>query len=101
MPGSEKYLVWIFPVVVQRLRERYPKAPLKEILQVARGALAARALDGRKAPFPYAVGVQLLTIEERTSQGLYRISPLYEVIKMDHAVDVLDVGVVRLEEDGV
>jgi hypothetical protein len=99
MAGSEKYLVWIFPVVVRRLGERFPKAPLKEILQIVRSTLETRALEGRKAPFPYAAGVQLLTVDERTSQGLYRVSPLYEMSKLDHAVEVLDVGVFRLENE--
>jgi hypothetical protein len=99
MAGSAKYLVWIFPVVVRRLGERFPEAPLKEILQIVRDTLTTRALEGRKAPFPYAAGVQLLTVEERTSQGGYRITPLYEIAAMDHAVDVLDVGVFRLEDE--
>jgi hypothetical protein len=99
MAGSAKYLVWIFPVVVRRLGERFPEAPLKEILQIVRGTLTTRALEGRKAPFPYAAGVQLITVEERTSQGVYRVTPLYEITEMDHAVEVLDVGVFRLEDE--
>jgi hypothetical protein len=97
MAGSEKFLVWIFPVVVRKLGERYSEAPLKEILQIVRDLLATRALEGKKAPFPYAPGVLLLTVEEQTTQGPYRISPLYELATLDHAVEVLDVGVVELE----
>lgn len=98
MAGSEKYLVWIFPAVMRKLGERYSDVPLKEILKVIRDSLASRAPEGRKAPFPYAAGVLLLTVEELTSEGAFKITSVYEITKMDHAVEVLDIGIVRMEE---
>src|SRR5947209_5157055 len=98
MAGSEKYLVWIFPAVMRKLGERYSDVPLKELLNVVRDSLARRAPEGRKAPFPYAGGVFFLTVEEQTSEGAFRITPVYEITKMDHAVEVLDIGIVRMEE---
>lgn len=98
MTGPGKYLVWTFPSVKNRLVERFPDAPLAEIFEIVRTQLSIRAEDGSRAPFPYAPGVRLLTVQEKTSQGRYRITPVYEISEPDRAVDVLDVGVVKLEE---
>ena len=99
MSGEKKYLIWIVPMVRDRLLRRFPTAPMKEILQLVRERLSTRAKEGRPAPFPYPSGVLLLTIEEDTTLGKYRITPLYEIKGDDNAVDVLDVGMVRLEND--
>jgi len=90
------YLVWMFPVVRDRLQQRFPSVPLAEILEVVRVELGPRAEEGRQAPFPYPSGVFLLTLENNTSQGRFRITPLYEFSREDRAVEVLDIGIVRV-----
>jgi hypothetical protein len=98
MADKGKYLIWTFPVVKKRLEARYPALPLSEILGLLRSKLSSHANEGRQAPFPYAMGVRLLTFEAETSRGRYRVTPLYEMSGQDNAVEVLDVGVVSLDE---
>jgi|SRR5579862_1456637 len=99
MAEKKKYVVWSFEEVKESLQRRFPGAPLGEILRILTETLILRAEEGRRAPPPYGPGAMTLTIEELTTQGLYKITALYEIFKEDQAVDLFDVGLVKLEED--
>lgn len=95
--SDQRLRVWVFPDLKKSLLQRYPAAPLGELLQLVRTHLSEHAIRGRQAPFPYPQGVLMHIIETEIATGSFRVVPIYQIDEEDNGVEVFEIGIVELE----
>ena len=89
------YSVWLAMPLLKELPGRYVDYPLPALLKDLRSKLSHQADAGRAAPFPY-VGVLMQVFEVEAAKGRYRVTPLYQIDRDDDAVEIVEIGIVRL-----
>ena len=92
------YSVWVPRTLLKDLPRRYPAFPLSSLLKELRSELAEHADEGRVAPFPYA-GSLMQAFEIDTEEGRFRATSLYQIDRADNAVEMFEVGIVRVSSD--